>query len=133
VVTATTPPVATADDSGPTVRGPLGTICGARSGDKGGNANVGVWAWDDPAYAWLVAHLTPGLVAELVPEAAALEIRRYDLPNLRALNFVIVGLLGEGVASSVRFDAQAKGLGEYLRSRHVDLPAALVRLGAGPA
>ena len=56
-------------------------------------------------------------MSTLLPEAAGLEVRRFELPNIRALNFVVVGLLGEGVASSTAFDAQAKGLGEYLRSR----------------
>jgi hypothetical protein len=105
---------------------PLGTIAGARSGDKGGNANVGFWARDDAAYAWLAAELTPDRVRELLPEAAELEVRVFALPNLRAVNVVVVGLLGEGVASSTRPDPQAKGLGEYLRSRLVDLPAELV-------
>lgn len=107
---------------GPMRSAPLGTLFGARSGDKGGNANVGVWARDDQGYAWLASFLTVPQFAQLIPEAAGLEIRRYDLPNLRALNFVVVGLLGEGVASSTRFDPQAKSLGEYLRSRIVKLP-----------
>ena len=63
---------------------------------------------------------------ELLPEAKDLPIERFDLPNLLALNFVIVGLLGEGVASSVRPDPQAKSLGEYVRSRLVDLPVRLL-------
>jgi hypothetical protein len=109
-----------------TRRLPLGTVCAARSGDKGGNANVGVWARDDDAYAWLRTTLTADRLRELVPEAAPLPVHRYALPNLRALNFVIVGLLGQGVASSTRPDPQAKGLGEYLRSRLVDLPVALL-------
>ena len=96
---------------------PLGEHFGARSGDKGGNANVGVWARDDAGYAWLAANLTAERVRELLPEAGDRPIRRYELPNLRALNFVLVGYLGEGVASSTSFDPQAKGLGEYLRSR----------------
>jgi hypothetical protein len=110
----------------PTRTAPLGKLFGARSGDKGGNANVGVWGRDVQAYAWLERHLTAERFRQLVPEAAGLEIRRYELPNLLALNFVVVGLLGEGVASSVRFDAQAKSLGEYLRSRVVELPLTLV-------
>ena len=97
--------------------GPLGHWFGARSGDKGGNANVGIWARDDAGYAWLAANLTAQRLQELLPEARDLEVRRYELPNLRALNFVVVGYLGEGVASSTSFDPQAKGLGEYLRSR----------------
>jgi hypothetical protein len=108
--------------TGPTRSAPLGTLFGARSGDKGGNANVGVWARDVQGYAWLEKYLTPERFRQLVPETAALEVRSYELPNLKALNFVVVGLLGDGVASSVRFDPQAKNLGEYLRSRLVELP-----------
>jgi hypothetical protein len=112
--------------SGPTKRVPLGTVIGARSGDKGGNANVGLWARSDAGYAWLNAYLTLERFRELLPEAAKLEIRRIEFPNLRSLNFVIVGLLGEGVSSTSRYDAQAKGLGEYLRARLVDLPESLL-------
>ena len=120
-------PVTTTDaPAGPTRRLPLGTIFGARSGDKGGNANVGVWARTAEAYAWLDRNLTTERFKELVPEAAGLEVRRYELPNLNAVNFVVVGILGEGVASSTRPDPQAKSLGEYLRSRLVDLPEALL-------
>jgi Acyclic terpene utilisation family protein AtuA len=114
--------------TGPTRSAPLGTLFGARSGDKGGNANVGVWARDVQGYAWLEKSLTAERFRQLVPETAGLEVRRYELPNLKALNFVVVGLLGEGVASSVRFDPQAKSLGEYLRSRMVELPCTLLEL-----
>jgi hypothetical protein len=114
------------DGNVPVRRLPLGTIIGARSGDKGGNANVGFWARSDAAWTWLDAFLTIDTFWSLLPEAAGLEIRRFEFPNLRALNFVVVGLLGEGVASSTRPDPQAKGLGEYLRSRLVDLPVALL-------
>jgi hypothetical protein len=109
-----------------TVRTPLGRICGARSGDKGGNANVGLWAHTDEEYAWLRDQLTVDRFRDLLTEARNLAVRRYELPNLRALNFVVVGLLGSGVADSTRPDPQAKGLGEYIRSRHVDLPASLL-------
>ena len=102
---------------GPERGEPLGNYFGARSGDKGGNANVGIWATDAAGYGWLAANLTVERISDLIPEAAGLEVRRYELPNLFALNFVIVGYLGRGVASSTSFDAQAKGLGEYLRSR----------------
>jgi len=102
---------------GPAVGEALGTHFAARSGDKGGNANVGIWARDDAGYAWLRDNLTPAVIQRLLPEASALEVRRVELPNLHALNFVIVGLLGEGVASNTAFDPQAKGLGEYLLSR----------------
>ena len=113
-------------ESGKTRRVPLGTIIGARSGDKGGNANVGLWAASDAAYEWLAGHLTVARFRQLMPEAAELAIRRYELPNMRSLNFVIVGLLGEGVSSSTRYDAQAKGLGEFLRSKLVDIPESLL-------
>jgi Acyclic terpene utilisation family protein AtuA len=105
---------------------PLGRLCGARSGDKGGNANVGFWTRDERTYAWLRAELTVERLRELLTEAADLEIRRFELPNLRALNFVIIGLIAPGVAATTRPDAQAKGLGEYLRSRYVLVPAELV-------
>jgi Acyclic terpene utilisation family protein AtuA len=112
--------------AGPTRRVPLGRVCAARSGDKGGNANIGVWTRNATAFAWLRDYLTAERLRALVPEAERLPVRRYELANLHALNFVVVGLLGEGVASSTRPDPQAKGLGEYLRSRHADIPIALL-------
>ncbi|MFU8873892.1 acyclic terpene utilization AtuA family protein [Micromonospora sp. SL4-19] len=111
--------------AGPTRRAALGELVGARSGDKGGDANVGVWARTDATWVWLRGWLTVERLAELLPETAPLTVERYELPNLRAVNFVIRGLLGAGVAASTRFDPQAKALGELLRSRVVDLPADL--------
>ncbi len=111
---------------GPTVRVPLGLVCAARSGDKGGNANIGLWARDPRAFVWLRDALTIGRFAELLPESAGLEVHRYELANVWALNFVVVGLLGEGVASSTRPDPQGKALGEYLRSRLIDIPETLL-------
>jgi len=105
---------------------PLGAAFGARSGDKGGNANVGVWARSEAGYAWLASALTVERFKELVPESAGFDVRRFDLPNLRSLNFVLVGFLGEGVSSSTRFDPQAKTLGEFLRSRVVEMPLSLL-------
>jgi len=114
------------EPGGPQVAVPLGRLCGARSGDKGGNANVGLWAVSPAAYAWLWRHLTVEAFRELLTEAAALEVDRYELPNLLALNFVVHGLLAPGVSATTRPDPQAKGLGEYLRSRLVTVPADLV-------
>jgi acyclic terpene utilization AtuA family protein len=111
---------------GPTERLPLGTICGARSGDKGGNANVGVWAKNGAAYAWLEAFLTIDRFRQLIPEAAPLKIERHPLPNLLSINFVVAGLLGDGVAASTRSDPQAKSFGEYLRAKVVEIPRALL-------
>jgi hypothetical protein len=111
---------------GAVVRAPLGRAFGARSGDKGGNANLGVWARSGAAYRWLTEFLTVSELQRLLPETAPRRVDRFELPNLRALNFVIYGLLGEGVAASTRLDAQAKSLGEWFRAREVDLPAVLL-------
>ncbi|KZE98117.1 exopolyphosphatase [Rhodococcus sp. EPR-157] len=113
----------------PTIRVPLGTIAAARSGDKGGNANVGVWVRTDDEFSWLAAALTVDQLKVMLPEAKALTVTRHVLPHLRAVNFVIEGILGQGVASQARFDPQAKGLGEWLRSRHIDIPETLVFQG----
>lgn len=112
--------------AGPTRRAPLGTIAGARSGDKGGSANVGVWVRTDDQWRWLANTLTVDKLRELLPEAADLPVTRHLLPNMRAINFVIEGILGEGVAYQARFDPQAKGLGEWLRTRHLDIPEELI-------
>jgi hypothetical protein len=114
------------ETSGPTAAVPLGTLFGARSGDKGGNANVGVFARNDETWAWLDNFLSVEEIRRLLPEAQTLKIDRYRLPKLRSLNFVLHGLLEEGVAASTRQDAQAKGLGEWLRSRVVDIPTSLL-------
>ena len=115
-------PSGPAESSPARVEVPLGRIVGARSGDKGGNATVGLWARDDRAYEWLRRELTVDRLRELLTEAAHLGVQRYELPNLRALNFVVAGLLAPGVAATTRPDAQAKALGEYLRSRVVSVP-----------
>ncbi|MER7487089.1 acyclic terpene utilization AtuA family protein [Streptomyces sp. NPDC126497] len=112
--------------AGPVRRAPLGLVAGARSGDKGGNANVGVWVRSDDAWRWLAHELTVERLREMVPEARDLPVTRHVLPRLRALNFVVEGILGEGVAAQARFDPQAKALGEWLRSRHLDIPEALL-------
>ncbi|MEU0738284.1 acyclic terpene utilization AtuA family protein [Streptomyces sp. NPDC006134] len=111
---------------GPVRRAPLGLVAGARSGDKGGSANVGVWARTEDAWRWLAHELTTGRFRELLPETRDLPVTRHTLPGLRALNFVVDGLLGEGAAAQARFDPQAKALGEWLRSRHLDIPEALL-------
>ncbi len=111
---------------GPTRRAALGTIYGARSGDKGGNANLGIFARSDEAFVWLDRFLTTEKLQELLPEAAELRVDRHPLPAIRSINFVLHGLLQEGVAASTRQDPQAKSLGEWLRARLVDLPEALL-------
>jgi hypothetical protein len=114
------------------VRGSLGTFVHARSGDKGGDANLGLWVAHDgsPSYdarvAWLLDVVTPELVARLLPETADLDVEVVALPNLGGVNVVVHGLLGQGVAASTRFDPQAKGLGEWARSRYVEIPEELL-------
>jgi hypothetical protein len=111
---------------GPVRRVPLGAVAGARSGDKGGNANIGVWVRDPAGYPWLLELLTPTGVERLLPEAQGLPIDVFALPNLHAVNIVVHGLLGRGVSDSTRLDPQAKGLAEQLRARLVDVPEALL-------
>ena len=111
---------------------PLGTFVHARSGDKGGDANLGLWVAHDGSdkydarVTWLAKLITPKKIRELVPEAAGLEIDVFVLPNLGAVNVVLHGLLGQGVGASTRFDPQAKGLGEWVRSRFVHIQEALL-------
>ncbi|MEV6980630.1 acyclic terpene utilization AtuA family protein [Sphaerisporangium sp. NPDC051017] len=121
-------------ECGGTVREvPLGTVAGARSGDKGGNANLGVWVRTDAEYAWLDGFLTAERLRSLLPALSSCRIDRHRLPNLRALNFVVHGLLGRGVAASPRMDAQAKALGEELRAVVVPIPITVGQAGAGLA
>lgn len=135
------------------IHAPLGVLVGARSGDKGGAANVGVWIPDpvepaavrlahghtadlhpstadiaraDERYSWLRSFLTVERFRELLPETGDLLVERYEFPNLRALNVVVHGLLGRGVAETSRIDPQAKGLGEHLRARVVPIPRGLL-------
>lgn len=163
------PPVPDRVAAAATRRVPLGEVAYARSGDKGGSANIGVWIGSsadigspadigatggasgggatgstsgpgkiertgnaggsshaDDAFAWLVDTLTVDRLRVLLPETADLHVTRHVLPNLGAVNFVIEGILGQGVSSNARFDPQAKALGEWLRSRHVDVPEVLL-------
>ncbi|MBE1535849.1 acyclic terpene utilization AtuA family protein [Actinomadura algeriensis] len=125
--TGDAPNTATVDAGGGGVgRVPLGRIAGARSGDKGGDANIGVWARTDGQWRWLESYLTVERLHELMPETRAHTVTRHVLPNLRAVNFVVEGLLQEGVSASTRFDPQGKALGEWLRSRLVDVPEAVL-------
>ena len=120
-----------------TTRVPLGTFVHARSGDKGGNANIGLWVRQDPTGSedperrqeridWLLGFITAERVRELLPETAELPVEVHPLANLGGLNVIVEGLLGEGVAASTRFDPQAKALGEWVRSRLVDVPDELL-------
>lgn len=127
---------APAPDLGDTRAVPLGELVHARSGDKGGDANVGLWVpaehpGRDDAVAWLLGVVNPGWVQAMLPEAADLDVDVHPLPNLGGVNIVIHGLLGEGVSSSTRLDPQAKALGEWLRARVTAVPLTLLE-GARP-
>ncbi|WP_300683625.1 acyclic terpene utilization AtuA family protein [Nocardioides sp.] len=119
-----------APDAAPSARRmELGRAVYARSGDKGGNANIGLWipaGRPEAGVAWLLATVTPAWVRRLLPETAGLEIDVVPLPNLRGVNVVIHDILGAGVAEGVRFDPQAKALGEWIRSRTVEIPDAVL-------
>jgi hypothetical protein len=124
------PPPAAVDippvPAGPTTSVPLGRIYATRSGDKGGNANLGIWGQTPASYAWLNDFLTVDKLKELLPDMAVFEIERYELPNLFALNFYVRGVLQDGVSASFRMDPQAKTLGEYLRTKMVEMPSSLL-------
>jgi hypothetical protein len=109
----------------------LGELVHARSGDKGGDANLGVWVRDRAAWDWLTSTLTVEELRRLLPETRQLPISRYELPNLGGVNFVLQGLLGTGATSTLRLDAQAKALGEWLRSRSINVPRPLVKAATG--
>ena len=108
------------------LRKPLGELFGARSGDKGGCANIGVWAKTENAFSFLNEYLTVETLKKLMPDVAEFHIDRYELPNILSLNFYIHGILQDGVSSNTRKDGQAKSLGEYLRSKYIEIPKSLI-------
>ncbi len=127
---ASSPSISGVPDDAITRHMPLGTFVHARSGDKGGDANVGLWVGKGPhreaRTQWLAHYVTVDRVRALLPEAADLDVEVFALPNLGGVNVLIHGLLGDGVAASTRFDPQAKALGEWLRSRRVNIPEELL-------
>ena len=105
----------------------FGKIFGTRSGDKGGCANLGVWAKSQDAYSFLFEFLTVKKLKELMPDLDEFQIDRYELPNILSLNFYVHGILQDGVSSSTRMDGQAKSLGEYLRAKKINFPEQLLK------
>ena len=103
----------------------FGRIFGTRSGDKGGCANLGVWAKTDMAFSFLSSYLSVKKLKDLLPDLSEFKIERYDLPNIKSLNFYIHGILEDGISSNNRKDGQAKSLGEYLRAKHIEVPKIL--------
>ena len=103
----------------------FGDLYGTRSGDKGGCANLGVWARTEDSYGFLYDFLSVEKLKKLLPDLNEFEIDRYELPNILSLNFYIHGILQDGVSSSTRMDGQAKSLGEYLRAKKILTPKLL--------
>jgi hypothetical protein len=105
----------------------FGRLIGARSGDKGGCANLGVWVKNDNSYSFLYHFLTVEKLKELLSDLADYHIERFDFPNIKAVNFYIHGILGDGASSNTKVDALAKSLGEYLRAKKVSVPKQLLK------
>ena len=104
----------------------FGDIYGTRSGDKGGCANLGVWAKNSKSYAFLNKFLSVRKLKELLPDLKNFNIERYELSNLNSLNFYIHDILEDGVSSNNRKDSQAKSLGEYLRAKVIKVPNSIL-------
>ena len=104
----------------------FGDLFGTRSGDKGGCANLGVWAKNKNTYSFLYNFLTVERIKELMPDLNKYKIERFELPNIYSLNFYIHDILQDGVSSNNRKDSQAKSLGEYLRAKKILAPKEIV-------
>ena len=100
----------------------FGDLYGTRSGDKGGCANIGVWAKNSKSFAFLSKYLSEEKLKELLPDLKGFKIERFELANINSLNFYIHGILEDGVSSNNRKDSQAKSLGEYLRAKIIKVP-----------
>jgi hypothetical protein len=109
-----------------TQRAPLGRIAYARSGDKGGNCNVGIWAAEEKSWPWLRQTLSSDMLRRLLPRAEGLEIVRHEFPNLRAVHFIVRGLLGRGGSTNLQADQVGKAVGEFLLARQMDIPVELL-------
>lgn len=112
------------DSFGETVLRPLGDIALARSGDKGANINIGIFVHTDEEWDWLRSFLTAAKMEELVGDdwKPDFYIERVEFTHLKAVHFVIYGILGRGVSSSSRLDSLGKAFAEYIRFRHVPIP-----------
>ena len=104
----------------------FGDLYGTRSGDKGGCANLGIWAKNDQTFSFLYDFLTVEQLKKLLPDLKDFKIERYELSNIYSLNFYIHEILQDGVSSNDRKDSQAKSLGEYLRAKKIKVPEAII-------
>ena len=121
-----------AGDFGRTVRGPLGWVAHARSGDKGSDANCGFWVKRDDEFSWLRRLLSTDKIKELLGKEyrpGQMRIDRFELPNLRGVHFLLGNILDRGVSSTSTVDFLGKNVAEFLRSRHVDIPVKFLDRG----
>ncbi|MBB1015269.1 hypothetical protein G6012_08125, partial [Dietzia schimae] len=98
----------------------LGSVASVRRGVVGRGVNIAVWTWDDSAFAWLAGELTVERVRELIPGLDGMDIRRYLLPNLRAVNLV---------ARPPRGEVLRPGLGADLAAARLEIPGELLEVG----
>ncbi|KAE8359641.1 hypothetical protein BDV27DRAFT_149400 [Aspergillus caelatus] len=119
---------------GATQAAPLGSIVHARSGDKGDNFNVGFFVRNSDEYPWLQSFLTVDRFKELLGDDWPKRdneprVERCEFTNLLAVHFRVLDFLDGGIASSSRIDGLGKGIGEYLRSRVVEVPKKFLERG----
>lgn len=118
---------------GPTIRGPLGWIVHARSGDKGSDANCGFWVRHADEYAWLRTLLSADRARRLLGKEyrdnGSIRIDRFELPELRAVHFLFGNLLDRGVGVTSTVDFLGKNVAEFLRARWVDIPVKFLSRG----
>jgi hypothetical protein len=111
---------------GPTRKVPLGDVVLARSGDKGGDASLGVWCRDPAAWAWVRTYLTGERVSRLMSLRQDVVVETHEMPNLGGVLFVLKGYFGPSGSGNIALDPIGKGLGEFLRARLVDVPVELL-------
>ena len=112
---------------GPTRRAPLGEIIYTRSGDKGGDASLGVWCRSPEALPWVTAYLTGARVHRLMGLADTVSVDAFPLPNIHGQLYILRGYFGRSGTGNIGLDQIGKGLGEFLRSCIVDIPVSLLK------
>lgn len=110
---------------------PLYRAAHGRTGDKGNRSNISVIAWHPDLYAVLTAQLTEEMVARHFAHRRPSAVRRYLLPKLGAMNFVLDDVLDGGVNDALNLDTHGKALSYWLLDLPVRIPAALQALLAG--
>ncbi|KAJ6145489.1 hypothetical protein N7470_009384 [Penicillium chermesinum] len=113
---------------GETVNRPLGDIALGRSGDKGGNVNIGLYVQTDEEWKWFRSFMTRAKMQELMGRDWQdwYFIERVEMPEIRAVHFVVYGPLGRGVSSSKLLDGLGKGFAEFIRAVHIPIPKAFL-------